>query len=428
MHTLCLTFPAPLMPVPSLRTRQTLLYGTDAQGSVVAGAGRQAVLPVYGAWGSSRTDGAPGRTGFAGEVREPRTDLYSLGSRLYSPRLRRFLSADPLSPFGEGGLNRYAYCGGDPVNRIDPTGNSWLDWLGAALGLVGAVVGTVMTAGALLPAVAAAGGLMAAMSTASGAVLATTLALDVVSLAAEVGATVALAAGDEKTMGILGWVAFGTGMASAGMALAPRAAKAAARAGRFVGSWQDRLQKAGGARHLSGAAAELPMSRRMPAPVLEEMPDTVIGKILEYLPGRDMANLATTSSTMAGRVAANIPPVNIRKIFDPDVIKNASYKGPYRNKLAHFQEDYHTLRAQKALLGQTTGVHAGKLQEMLLEEGLRPGMVSADRYMNGGPYSVFGVTDHDRAFMNRTLDFDVIRARNEVEAILFNWFHPDALP
>jgi len=237
---------APLMPVPSLRTRQTLLYGTDAQGSVVAGAGRQAVLPVYGAWGSRGTDGAPGRTGFAGEVREPRTDLYSLGSRLYSPRLRRFLSADPLSPFGDGGLNRYAYCGGDPVNRIDPTGNSWLDWLGAALGLVGAVLGTVMTAGALLPAAAAAGGLMAAMSTASGAVLATTLALDVVSLAAEVGSTVALAAGDEKTMGILGWVAFGTGMASAGMALAPRAAKAAARAGRFVGSWQDRLQHAGG--------------------------------------------------------------------------------------------------------------------------------------------------------------------------------------
>ncbi|ORC43846.1 hypothetical protein BZK31_28960, partial [Pseudomonas floridensis] len=33
-----------------------------------------------------------------------------------------FNSPDSLSPFGKGGLNAYAYCLGDPVNRKDPTG------------------------------------------------------------------------------------------------------------------------------------------------------------------------------------------------------------------------------------------------------------------------------------------------------------------
>jgi hypothetical protein len=31
-----------------------------------------------------------------------------------------------MSPFSKGGLNTYAYCAGDPVNRADPSGASWL--------------------------------------------------------------------------------------------------------------------------------------------------------------------------------------------------------------------------------------------------------------------------------------------------------------
>jgi hypothetical protein len=37
----------------------------------------------------------------------------------------RFNSPDSLSPFGEGGMNAYAYCSGDPVNREDRTGHVW---------------------------------------------------------------------------------------------------------------------------------------------------------------------------------------------------------------------------------------------------------------------------------------------------------------
>ena len=34
----------------------------------------------------------------------------------------RFNTCDSISPFGAGGLNAYAYCLGDPINRIDPSG------------------------------------------------------------------------------------------------------------------------------------------------------------------------------------------------------------------------------------------------------------------------------------------------------------------
>ena len=46
--------------------------------------------------------------------------LYLTRHRLYSPVLRRFLSADPLGI--DGGLNLYAYANGDPLAYIDPLG------------------------------------------------------------------------------------------------------------------------------------------------------------------------------------------------------------------------------------------------------------------------------------------------------------------
>jgi RHS repeat-associated protein len=92
------------------------------------------MIAIYGAYGESTGTGKQARSAYTGACIESGTGAYALGKRLYSPVLRRFLNPDPVSPFGTGGLNRYGYCSGDPVNRIDPSGKSWQAWLGAILG------------------------------------------------------------------------------------------------------------------------------------------------------------------------------------------------------------------------------------------------------------------------------------------------------
>lgn len=69
--------------------------------------------------------GAAGTPRFNGERFEPITAHYLLGNgyRAYNPVLHRFNSPDRASPFGQGGLNAYSYCAGDPVNRTDPSGH-----------------------------------------------------------------------------------------------------------------------------------------------------------------------------------------------------------------------------------------------------------------------------------------------------------------
>lgn len=84
-------------------------------------------LPPYTPYGYSHTQAslAP-MLGFNGEPYEWSSRTYVLGQgyRSYSPALMRFLSPDSLSPFGEGGLAAYGFCGADPINHLDPTGHS----------------------------------------------------------------------------------------------------------------------------------------------------------------------------------------------------------------------------------------------------------------------------------------------------------------
>ncbi len=217
--------------------REVILLGTDAQGSITTQAKNQIQTPVYGAYGQSTTGAS--RLGYAGALREQDTGWYFLGDyRIYNPVLMRFHSRDSLSPFGEGGLNGYAYCAGDPVNRIDPSGHSWLDWLLPAAGLALALVGTVASLGALAA--------PAAALTASYVTAVTTATLSVVSLAADVASMALLATGNENAGRILGYVGMATGLASAAPSIAGAAAKAAKSAGKVVGRAQYRLQHAGG--------------------------------------------------------------------------------------------------------------------------------------------------------------------------------------
>jgi len=51
--------------------------------------------------------------------------LVHMRARFYNPRTARFLNADPIG--FAGGLNWYAYAGGNPIMRIDPSGLDWID-------------------------------------------------------------------------------------------------------------------------------------------------------------------------------------------------------------------------------------------------------------------------------------------------------------
>ena len=99
----------------------TFLLSIDRQNSVL-GRGRHEAR-AYSPYGILSTTLAPGLA-FCGQHPDPLTGSYPLGNghRFYSPSLRRFISPDSLSPFGKGGLNAYAYCQGDPVNFVDPSG------------------------------------------------------------------------------------------------------------------------------------------------------------------------------------------------------------------------------------------------------------------------------------------------------------------
>ncbi|MNC02479.1 hypothetical protein D3C75_498550 [compost metagenome] len=84
-------------------------------------------LIAYTPYGQQSSQlGVMTRLGFNGELREVKPEWYLLGNgyRAYNPRLMRFHSPDSLSPFGEGGLNAYMYCSGEPVMNSDPTGKS----------------------------------------------------------------------------------------------------------------------------------------------------------------------------------------------------------------------------------------------------------------------------------------------------------------
>ncbi|WP_235399642.1 RHS repeat-associated core domain-containing protein [Pseudomonas ogarae] len=106
---------------------ETTLLATDQQHSVLqtltATDTRRLVYTAYGH--QPAESGLSSLLGFNGERPDPITGHYLLGqgNRAFNPVLMRFNSPDEFSPFGDGGINPYAYCGGDPVNRYDPSGN-----------------------------------------------------------------------------------------------------------------------------------------------------------------------------------------------------------------------------------------------------------------------------------------------------------------
>ncbi|KAF3463258.1 RHS repeat-associated core domain-containing protein [Streptomyces sp. Tu 3180] len=126
-------------------------YLTDATGNILGLAdstGKRTHIYAYGPTGLPRTSpteavAQPYR--YAGAYADP-TGLYKMGHRYYDPTSGRFTQPDPSGQE----TNPYLYAGGDPINRTDPTGLGFLDsvsgaldsandWVGAAVGCIGAV-------------------------------------------------------------------------------------------------------------------------------------------------------------------------------------------------------------------------------------------------------------------------------------------------
>ena len=80
---------------------------------------------------------------YRGYYYDEETSLYYLKSRYYDPELGRFITIDDISYIDSetiNGLNLYAYCGNNPVMRLDENGNFW-KWL---LGGIAIAVGVVL--------------------------------------------------------------------------------------------------------------------------------------------------------------------------------------------------------------------------------------------------------------------------------------------
>ncbi len=85
----------------------------DAQGEVITDKNHVAIINPYR---------------YRGYYFDQECGLYYLVNRYYDPTICRFISRDQigyLDPKTINGLNLFAYCGNNPVMRIDENGNSW---------------------------------------------------------------------------------------------------------------------------------------------------------------------------------------------------------------------------------------------------------------------------------------------------------------
>ena len=81
----------------------------------------------YDPWGVVTQDTNPGFQpfGYAGGLYDPDTELVRFGARDYDAESGRWTAKDPIY-FDGGDTNLYAYVGGEPIARIDPSGLDWV--------------------------------------------------------------------------------------------------------------------------------------------------------------------------------------------------------------------------------------------------------------------------------------------------------------
>ena len=135
-------------------TYQDFLFIKNIQGDVTGimdEEGNLLVTYAYDAWGnhiSTVYSNGGGATGavfnpfrYRGYYYDYETCLYYLNSRYYDPASGRFISPDSASYIGADGTligyNLFAYCGNNPVMRVDPSGKvAWELLLSIACGII----------------------------------------------------------------------------------------------------------------------------------------------------------------------------------------------------------------------------------------------------------------------------------------------------
>ena len=142
------------------------------------------ILAVTGSLAS--TLGADNPFRYRGYYYDTESCFYYLNSRYYDAKVCRFVNADCIISPGLTGTNLFAYCGNNPVNRFDSTGEAWWHWVVAAAVVVACAAAVVVTAGG------AAAGIAAVAAVGSGAAASTTAST--VAAAAFIGSASALAA------------------------------------------------------------------------------------------------------------------------------------------------------------------------------------------------------------------------------------------
>lgn len=157
--------------------------------------------------------------GFKGYRLDKASGCYILGNgyRMYNPIVRAFYSPDSESPFGAGGLSRYAYCGFDPVNFSDPSGHmSEGAKISLGVGIFLAILGigmSIFTMGSSLSLLAASGALSAG-AVASTALVVTSSVLGIASGATSI-ASLVLGESNPELSQKLAWASLGLGIGSA---------------------------------------------------------------------------------------------------------------------------------------------------------------------------------------------------------------------